>query len=55
VPKARILKLVPSGTKLSDVSLNVEMLAALSASLMAVFFEEHPDRKDKVAAFLKKV
>jgi hypothetical protein len=53
VPKARILKLVPSGTKLSDVSLNVEMLAALSASLMAVFFEEHPDRKDKVAAFLK--
>jgi hypothetical protein len=51
VPKARILRLVPSGTKLSDVSLNVEMLAALSASLMAVFFEEHPDRKEKVAAF----
>ena len=41
VPKARILKLVPSGTKLSDVSLNVEMLAALSASLMAVFFAKH--------------
>ena len=56
MPKARILRLVPSkskGTKLNDVSLNVDMLAALSASLMAVFFEEHPDRKDKVVAFLK--
>jgi hypothetical protein len=51
--KARILKLVPSGSKLSDVSLNVEMLAALSASVMAVFFAEHPDRKDKVIDFLK--
>jgi predicted DNA binding protein len=51
--KARILKLVPSGSKLSEVSLNVEMLAALSASLMAVYFEEHADRKDKVVAFLK--
>jgi hypothetical protein len=51
--KARILKLVPSGSKLSEVSLNVEMLAALSASLMAVYFAEHPDRKDKVVAFLK--
>ena len=51
--KARILKLVPSGSKLSEVSLNVKMLAALSASLMAVYFAEHPDRKDKVVAFLK--
>ena len=53
MPKAPILKLIPSGKKLSEVTYNVELLGVLSASLMGVLFKRDPKAKGEVLAYLQ--
>jgi hypothetical protein len=45
--------LVPSGKKLSDVALDLELLGALTASLMLAVFVKHPDVAIEVLADLQ--
>lgn len=53
MPKAPILRLVPSGKKLSDVAQDVELLAALSGSLMLAVFTKYPDAATLILADLQ--
>jgi hypothetical protein len=52
MPKTPILKLIPSGKKLSEVTYNVELLGVLSASIVGVLFKRDPKAKVEVLAYL---
>jgi hypothetical protein len=52
MPKALILKLIPSGKKLSEVIYNVELLGVLFAAVMGVLFKRDPEAKVEVLTYL---
>lgn len=51
--KARVFQLIPSGKKLSEVSRNVELLAALSAGVLGALIDERPEFKDRVLTYMR--
>ena len=52
MPKTPILKLIPSGKHLGEVTYNVELLGVLSASIVGVLFKRDPEAKVEVLAYL---
>jgi hypothetical protein len=52
MPRAPILKLIPSGKKSSEVTYNIELLGVLTASLMGVLFKRDPEAKAEVLVYL---
>jgi hypothetical protein len=53
--KARILKLVPSGKRLTEVVHNLELESALSAAVLGALIDERPQFKGKVLAYLEQL
>jgi len=49
----RVLQLIPSGKKLSEVSQSLELLAAVSMGVLGALIDERPEFKDRVLTYMR--